>query len=186
MPLTSDVVIDAGKFDPANNSEQANNLNKTLIAIAEKAPKWYEVGVGAAKYREMVWAGQTPSKPPVVNPDGVNFKIPSREVGRGIPCRAIYPSSRKTDEERKSCKGSVMHFHGGGWTLGDERSYDKLLQFYADTGDLAVVSVGYRLAPENPYPKGPEDCIDAGEYLVKNSEKDYGGSLKFIGGEVCW
>jgi acetyl esterase/lipase len=59
-----------------------------------------------------------------------------------------------------------------------------LLQQYADVGDLAVLSVGYRLAPENPYPKGPEDCLDVGEYLVKNSEKDYGGPLRFIGGEV--
>ena len=78
-----------------------------------------------------------------------------------------------------------MHIHGGGWVLGDERSYDRLLQFYADTSDLAAVSIGYRLAPEDPFPKGPEDCIDAGEYLVKNSAEEYGGPLTFIGGEVC-
>jgi len=56
---------------------------------------------------------------------------------------------------------------------------------YADSGDLAVLSVGYRLAPMHPYPAGPEDCIDIGEYLVKNSEREYGGPLRFIGGEVC-
>ena len=49
---------------------------------------------------------------------------------------------------------------------------------------MAVLSAGYRLAPENPYPKGPHDCIDVGEYLAKNSEKEYGGPLRFIGGEV--
>ena len=58
------------------------------------------------------------------------------------------------------------------------------MQLYADAGDLAVLSVAYRLAPENPYPQGPQDCIDVGEYLVKNSEKEYGGPLRFIGGEV--
>ena len=58
------------------------------------------------------------------------------------------------------------------------------MQLYADAGDVAVVSPGYRLAPEDPFPKGPHDCIDIGEYLVKNSEKDYGGPLKLIGGEV--
>lgn len=46
------------------------------------------------------------------------------------------------------------------------------------------MSVGYRLAPEDPFPKGPEDCFDAAEYLVKNSETEYGGPLRFIGGEV--
>jgi acetyl esterase/lipase len=78
-----------------------------------------------------------------------------------------------------------MHLHGGGWVLGDEKSSDTLCQFYADTGDLAVISVGYRHAPEDPFPKGPEDVLDAGEYMVKNSEKNYGGPLLFIGGEVC-
>jgi acetyl esterase/lipase len=78
-----------------------------------------------------------------------------------------------------------MLIHGGGWVLGDQHSADALLQTYADAGDLAVVSVGYRLAPEHPFPCGPNDCIDVGEYLVMNSEKVYGSPLKFIGGEVC-
>jgi len=58
------------------------------------------------------------------------------------------------------------------------------MQLYADTGDLAVLSVGYRLAPEEPFPNGPNDCIDVAEYLFRNSEKEYGGALRFIGGEV--
>ncbi len=63
--------------------------------------------------------------------------------------------------------GVVLHFHGGGWVLGDERSQDGLLQLYADAGDLLSISVGYRRAPEDPFPKGPEDCIDAGRSLGK-------------------
>ena len=69
--------------------------------------------------------------------------------------------------------------------LGDEKSTDSLLQSYADAGDLAVVSVGYRHAPEDPFPKGPQDCIDGAEYLIKNSEAQYGCPVRFIGGEVC-
>jgi acetyl esterase/lipase len=45
--------------------------------------------------------------------------------------------------------------------IGDEKSHDSLLTFYADTTDMAVISIGYRLAPEEPFPKGPEDCYDA-------------------------
>jgi acetyl esterase/lipase len=128
--------------------------------------------------------GETPLPAPRYLDSALDIELPSRENGRSIPCRLIYPTARKTEEERKSCKGSVLHIHGGGWVLGDQKSADNLLQQYADVGDLAVLSVGYRLAPENPYPKGPEDCLDVGEYLVKNSEKDYGGPLRFIGGEV--
>lgn len=79
----------------------------------------------------------------------------------------------------------MLHIHGGGWVLGDQKSTDHLLLHYADAGDLAVLSVGYRLAPENPFPKGPEDCVDVAEYLVSKSEDQYGGPLRFIGGEVC-
>jgi hypothetical protein len=43
MQLKSDIVIEAAKFDPANNSEQANKLNQSLIAVAEKGPQWWEV-----------------------------------------------------------------------------------------------------------------------------------------------
>jgi acetyl esterase/lipase len=49
--------------------------------------------------------------------------------------------------------------------LGDEKSSDALLSLYADAGDVAVISVGYRLAPEHPFPRGPEDCYDAGGSL---------------------
>jgi len=71
------------------------------------------------------------------------------------------------------------------WQIGDEKSQDALLVFQANTADAAVVSVGYRLAPEDPFPRGPEDCYDAAEYLVKNAEADYGGPVRFMGGEVC-
>jgi acetyl esterase/lipase len=114
----------------------------------------------------------------------LDIEVPSREAGRTIPCRLVYPSVRKTAEERKGCKGTVLHIHGGGWVLGDHQSTDNLLLHYADAGDLAVLSVGYRLAPEDPFPKGPEDCLDVGDYLVSNSDKEYGGPLRFIGGEV--
>ncbi|TVY51570.1 AB hydrolase superfamily protein B1A11.02 [Lachnellula cervina] len=181
MPLKSDIIIDAGKFDPANKPERVNKFNEAIITMFNSAVDWYEVG--AAKYRQMRWAGETGFPVPPISPQGINVTIPSRESGRYIPCRVMYPTSRATEQDRKKSKGSILHFHGGGWTLGDERSQDALLQTFADAGDLAVVSVGYRLAPEDPFPKAPEDCMDAAEYLVKTSEREYGGPLEFIGGE---
>lgn len=65
-----------------------------------------------------------------------------------------------------------------------ESTSDVLLKFYADTSGCAVVSAGYRLAPEFPFPAGPEDCADVAEWLVENCEREYGGALRFIGGEV--
>ena len=61
---------------------------------------------------------------------------------------------------------------------------DPLLKRIADGSNVAVISIGYRLAPENPYPKGPEDCFDAAEWLVDNAHAKFGAELHFLGGEV--
>jgi hypothetical protein len=55
----------------------------------------------------------------------------------------------------------------------------------ADNYELTVVSVGYRLAPEDPWPAGAHDCYDAAEWLVRNGKEKFGGELVFTGGEVC-
>ena len=59
-----------------------------------------------------------------------------------------------------------------------------MLMDIAAGADVAVVSVGYRLAPEDAFPKGPEDCFDAAEWLVEHAKAEFGAELKFMGGEV--
>ena len=120
--------------------------------------------------------GETPLPKPVVLESGKNIKLASRESGRSIPCRVFVPQDGKA-------KGVLYHVHGGGWVLLDEKSQDPMLKYIADHAQLTVVSAGYRLAPEHPYPAGNEDCFDVGEYLIDNAETDYGAPLLFLGGE---
>ena len=63
-------------------------------------------------------------------------------------------------------------------------SQDPYLKYMADNFGLTVFSVGYRLAPEDPWPAGANDCYDAAEWLIKNGKKEFGGELMFTGGEV--
>lgn len=140
--------------------------------------------MGAANYRALRRAGQTAFPLPALLPEALDISIPSREQGRPISCRLVFPSTRTTEDERSSCSGVVLHIHGGGWVLGDEQSADALLLVYADAADCAVLSVGYRLAPEDPWPRGVEDCVDIAEWLCRFAEKEYGGPLRFLGGEV--
>jgi acetyl esterase/lipase len=58
-----------------------------------------------------------------------------------------------------------------------------MLQYYADNASLIVLSIGYRLAPEHPYPAGNEDCFDIGTYLVDHAQRDFGVPLLFMGGD---
>jgi len=65
----------------------------------------------------MRWEGKTALPAPKVLPDGIDIKIPSRDAGRDIPCRVMYPAARKTTEERKKCESVIIHIHGGGWVV---------------------------------------------------------------------
>ena len=63
-------------------------------------------------------------------------------------------------------------------------SQDTYLKWMADHYELTVFSVGYRLAPEDPWPAGINDCFDAAEWLIENGQEEFGGELVFTGGEV--
>jgi acetyl esterase/lipase len=125
--------------------------------------------------------GQTVLPKPIVLPHGLDITIPTR--AGSVDCRLFYPSNLDPASKPKT-NGIILHIHGGGWVLMDQTTSDPLLKSYADGGGCTVISVGYRLAPEHPFPAGPEDCYDAAEYLVKNGEDEFGGPLRFIGGEV--
>lgn len=184
MPLKSHLTLDTSVFDPSNIPEDIKAFNNGVAQMTAGLPSWTDVG--AAKYRAMRLAGETALPAPPILPDGLNFTIPSRTLGRSIPCRLFYPSTNAKGEgnEKPKTKGVFMHIHGGGWVLFDENSTDSLLKFYADTTGCAAVSVGYRLAPEYPWPAPVEDCEAAAVWLAENSEKEFGGPLAFIGGEV--
>jgi len=76
-----------------------------------------------------------------------------------IPIR-IYSPALNIVESLENVKKYpvIVFFHGGGWTTGDLDSYERLcLRLARQTGHI-VVSVGYRLAPENPFPAALRDC----------------------------
>ncbi len=79
--------------------------------------------------------------------------------------------------------GVYLHLHGGGWTLGAAHHQDPMLLALAEATSLCVVSVDYRLAPEAPYPAGPDDCEAAALWLVESARREFGVSRLFIGGE---
>jgi acetyl esterase/lipase len=80
-------------------------------------------------------------------------------------------------------EGVMLHIHGGGWMTGSPEVCDLLNQGLSADLRLAVVSVDYRLAPEHPYPAGPEDCEAAADWLVEHAVEEYGTDRLLVGGE---
>ncbi|XEG70320.1 alpha/beta hydrolase [Pseudomonas sp. abacavir_1] len=60
----------------------------------------------------------------------------------------------------------LVFFHGGGFVAGNLDTHDDLCRRLALATGAAVASVGYRLAPEAPFPAAPEDCYQATCELV--------------------
>ncbi|MHB9796207.1 alpha/beta hydrolase [Pseudomonas sp. MT3] len=82
--------------------------------------------------------------------------IPARE-GRQLPARLYRPVG--------AGDAAILYFHGGGYTVGSLDSHDGLCRWLAKHCDCAVVSVGYRLAPEAPFPAATFDARDAWNWL---------------------
>jgi acetyl esterase len=56
------------------------------------------------------------------------------------------------------------------------------LEAIAQACNVAVVSVDYRLAPEAPYPAGPDDCEAAALWLIEHAGREFGADRMVIGG----
>ncbi|MFE1775425.1 alpha/beta hydrolase [Streptomyces sp. NPDC059008] len=107
--------------------------------------------------------------PPVRLPQGQD-----RVVADGVRVRAFVPDH---------VDGVYLHIHGGGWAFGSAGGQDEKLWQLAVRARLAVVSVEYRLAPEHPFPAGPDDCEAAARWLVANAAAEFGTRRLLIGGE---
>lgn len=62
--------------------------------------------------------------------------------------------------------GLIVYFHGGGWVVGDIDTHEGTTRQLAALSGSPVLSCNYRLAPENPFPAGLEDCVDMWRSIV--------------------
>ncbi|OSC29767.1 lipase [Mycobacterium vulneris] len=102
--------------------------------------------------------------PPKMLPD---LRIENRTIAHGertdIPVRIYWPDSDA------SPLPVVVFYHGGGFCLGDLDTHDPVARAHAVGAEAVVVSVGYRLAPEHPFPAGVDDCWAALQWVAENA-----------------
>ncbi|MGH8875484.1 MAG: alpha/beta hydrolase, partial [Acidimicrobiia bacterium] len=157
-------------FHPGAVDHETATFNAELEArLAEYPPLTSTTPAAAREARELgeSWAG-----PLVLSDRAVERMLPG-PAGQ-IRARIFLPQSPR---------GVYLHIHGGGWVLGAAHHQDLRLEALADRCRVAVMSVEYRLAPEHPYPAGPDDCEAAAAWLAEHAPGEFGTDLLLIGGE---
>jgi acetyl esterase len=77
---------------------------------------------------------------------------------------------------------TVIYYHGGGFVIGDIDSHDVVCRHICDRAGVNVVSVDYRLAPEEPFPAALEDSYAVASYVDEHpGEFDGDGNLVVMG-----
>jgi acetyl esterase len=78
---------------------------------------------------------------------------------------------------------TLVFLHGGGFVIGDLDTHDQTCRRLCRDADIAVLSVDYRLAPEDPFPAGLEDALTATEWAAAHLA-DLGGDDRLaVGGD---
>jgi len=78
----------------------------------------------------------------------------------------------------------LLYFHGGGFVIANIDTYDGSCRALTNAANCVVVSVGYRLAPENPFPAAPEDAFAAYQWVLGNAASINGDASRVaVGGE---
>jgi acetyl esterase len=125
-----------------------------MIADAPAGPKMSEAGPVEARamMRQM----------------GREFELPAGELAivRDIATPGGIGLRLYDDRPSRDASPVLLFLHGGGFVIGGIDDYDSACGEMARVLGLPVVSVDYRLAPEHPWPAGPDDCEAAARWIA--------------------
>lgn len=154
----------------------ASLIGSELWALADESNAFYasrRPGRGASGLDELLRFRSGAPAPVLSDPQ------PTLEVasggGRNVPVRIHLP----VDDPPV---GVILEIHSGGFFMGSAASSDVRNRQLVDALGVAVVSVEYRLAPENPWPSAADDCETAALWLAEHAQERFGTSRLAIAG----
>lgn len=136
-----------------------------LTAKSGPAPAPAEMRAADEKLNKLLSGEQMPVDR-VINQD-----IPG--PAGAIPVRIYVP-------ENRGPLPVVLYFHGGGWVNGSLNTHDNISRKIARYGEVIVIAVDYRLAPEHPFPAALQDCYAALQWASLHAA-DFGGDGTRLG-----
>ena len=158
-------------FFSATASAQQSNLNEDYSAYLPEVRNFNK------------YLTQAPKAPSILTKEGLEK---SREAMKAYlnTNTVLKPSTKKIKGpggeislyifKPDTIRAVVLDIHGGGWIQGTPEYDAQFNDELARTCKVAVVSVDYRLAPENPFPACIEDCKVAARWLLSNASTEFG------------
>ena len=137
-------------------------MDPTIAALLANAPPWPPTRSQPVEQLRAVVRASAAAFPPLALPlaSVEDRRIPG-PAGE-IPVRIYTP-------EGEGPFPLIVYFHGGGYVVGDLDSQDAIARALAHGAGAVLVSVDYRLAPENPFPAGADDCWAATRWAAAHA-----------------
>jgi acetyl esterase len=89
-----------------------------------------------------------------------------------IPLRVYRPLGRDGNTASDAIALPVLvYYHGGGWTIGDLDTHDVLCRQLCNGANAVVISVDYRMGPEDRFPAAVDDCLAATYWVRRNARE---------------
>lgn len=147
-------VVDGQTLDP-KIQHMVEQRRPSAAWVMRTAPFIFATRWGRAYIRSGIdreWLLYTKVTAPMARVE--NLSIAAR--GGPVPIRIYHP---KVDDGGPL--PVLVYHHGGGWIFSSIAAMDRVSRLIANEAKVIVVSVGYRFAPEHPYPAASDDGEDA-------------------------
>ena len=134
-----------------------------------------------------------------LDPMKIFYKKVDEKIYNGshaVPIRIFFPSEKsfRESEEKKhdiQDKKLLLFIHGGGWVTESIDNYERICARLANATGQYVVAVEYRLAPEDKFPAGLEDCyavakaVYSGDFMLNIRPENITLIGDSAGGNLC-
>ncbi|MCW2540698.1 MAG: Acetyl esterase/lipase [Frankiales bacterium] len=152
-------VVTHPPFDP--------ELNAALLAMADAGQRPKPLTAELIVPNREAGTGLSPSDDQLRRGGKISFEERSAPGPAGAPDLPLL-ICRPTDPTAASDAG-IYYVHGGGMVGGDNRTAIDVVLDWVEAFGVTVISVGYRLAPEHPYPAPVQDCYAGLEWVAGNA-----------------
>lgn len=100
---------------------------------------------------------------------------------RTIPVWVSYPPGYAPGGAQASSEllPWLVYLHAGGFVQGDSEAACELASDLSDSIPAVVVTPGYSLAPDHPFPAAPEDAVNTVAWVLKHARRLKVDKLRF-------